>query len=515
MKKRLTCFILCSLTALGSAQVNAAEKSDVTFSIGGMKLASENEAYNIEGKNYLPMRAIFEMLGGEVDWNKYKNEAKVEIDGHLLVIDGNNFTAALDGEPLDIDAQNIGGKIYLPVRLMGETLDYKVDWNAEERNIDIRKNNREYILLSVEDETNPDTRILTFEEAQALAEKKSSTLKNIEDSVDYLKDTRDSLGQSLVALDNAQGALDSVLNTLQNADAVLSVQLQLQETMNTMITVSRSMKSIDVNTALIKVNEQMVRDGIEITLLSQVNAIKGTELQKQLLEESIALGRENIENLTLKNELGYASDVDLKKAQLDQESLEKNLDLVKESLKVQKEALNFTLGIDAKEDVYVVCDKGIEDMSDFKLEPYIIKQKESAPSIKVLEGNVTIAEYAKRTSPAVNNESRKVIRNDLNKAQRELNDGKDSIEKNIRSAYHNLQQLELKDKQLKLDVEKAITDYNTAVVSYNAGMATAYTVKQARLGVLNAEKAVEDNKLNYVMLYETFQKPYLLGKTSG
>ena len=56
-----------------------------------------------------------------------------------------------------------------------------------------------------------------------------------------------------------------------------------------------------------------------------------------------------------------------------------------------------------------------------------------------------------------------------------------------------------------------MTDYNSAVVSYNAGLATAFTVKQARLGVLNAEKALEDNKLSYIMLTATFDKPYLLG----
>ena len=128
----------------------------------------------------------------------------------------------------------------------------------------------------------------------------------------------------------------------------------------------------------------------------------------------------------------------------------------------------------------------------------------------MLQGNVDIAEYAQRTNIALVNESKKGVRNDYNTAARALEDGRDTLEKNIRSTYHNIQQLALKDKQLKLDVEQAVTDYNSAVSSYNAGMATEFQVKQARLGVLNAEKAVEDNKLNYIMLTATFEKPYLI-----
>ncbi|MBQ9519743.1 MAG: hypothetical protein IJR59_07605, partial [Firmicutes bacterium] len=271
---------------------------------------------------------------------------------------------------------------------------------------------------------------------------------------------------------------------------------------------------VDVQSSLLEVNEQMVKDGVELTLVSQICAIKGTEAQMQLLENSIAIGAEGVENTRLKNELGYASDVELKKAILNQEELEKNYDLLTESLATQKEALNYTLGLDAKDKVYVVYDEPVKDYSDFKLDNFITKQLINAPSIKILEGDVTIAEYAKRTNPALINESSKTVRNKLNTAARALQDGKDNLEKTIRANYHQIQQLVLKDKQLKLDVEQAVTDYNSAVVSYNAGLATAYTVKQARLGVLNAEKAVEDNRVNYILLTESFEKSYLSASSS-
>lgn len=513
MKRRISCLIICGMVAAGSMPVYARTvESNVSFSTGGMKLTGDKSAYNIDGKNYLPMRAIIEMLGGEVDWNKYKNEAKVVIGDKRIVIDANTMTSTVNGEPADLDVQRINGSLYLPVRLMGENFGFKVNWDEATRNIDITKKDSEYILLDTTPMLDDDTRVLTFEEALKLAEDHSSNLKNLDDSVDVLDDSRKSLKNTMIALDRAYNTLsDTLLSSLASADMVLNIEMQLEETAQTGITLARSMKQVDVQQSLTKVREEMIEDGLEITLLSQINAIKGSEIQLKLLEESVALGAEGLENTRLKNSLGYASDVELKKAELAQEELEKNLTLLEESIATQREALNNTLGLNASDKIYVAYDKEVSDLSDFKLEPYIMKQRESAPSIKVLDGNVSIAEYALRTNPGLVNESKKSARSELNTASRALNDGKDTLEKNIRSAYHQLQQLALKDKQLKLAVEEAKTDYNSAVVSYNAGMATEYTVKQARLGVLNAEKAVEDNKLSYIMLSATFEKPYLLG----
>lgn len=511
MKKRVSCLLLCILTAANCMPAYAlTQESNVTFTVGGMKLVEDMSGYNMDGKNYMPMRAFFEMLGGKVDYNEDKKTAKLVLDNMHITIKTDSLTSELNGEDVDLDLQLFNGRVFMPVRLLGETLGFVVDWDPETRNIDIKKGDSDYVLLDTKAYLDEDTRILTFEEAKELAEKKNSNIKNINDNIDLLKDTRDTLGETLNAVDKSYGTLSQMLvATLQQAGDALSVEMQMQTAIESSIEIARNMKNVDIQSSLIKVNEQMVKDGVELTLVSQISAIKGSEVQLQLLENSIALGAEGVENTRLKNELGYASDVDLKKAILAQEELEKNYDLLKESLATQKEALNYTLGLDAKDKIYVIYDEPVKDYADFKLDKFITNQLYTAPSIKVLEGDVAIAEYAQRTNPALINESSKTVRNKMNTAQRALSDGKDNLEKVIRANYHQIQQLVLKDKQLKLDVEKAVTDYNSAVVSYNAGLATAYTVKQARLGVLNAEKAVEDNRINYVLLTQSFEKSYL------
>ena len=85
MKKRISCLLLCALTAASGVPAYAlTQESNVTFTVGGMKLISDKSAVNIDGKNYLPLRAIFEMLGGEVDWNSDKNEDKLCSDILIL-----------------------------------------------------------------------------------------------------------------------------------------------------------------------------------------------------------------------------------------------------------------------------------------------------------------------------------------------------------------------------------------------------------------------------------------------
>ena len=81
---------------------------------------------------------------------------------------------------------------------------------------------------------------------------------------------------------------------------------------------------------------------------------------------------------------------------------------------------------------------------------------------------------------------------------------------NIRNAYNSIKQLEEQNKAKKAAVDKAIETYNSVVVSYQAGMATAYQVSQAKMGILNAEIAVEQNALDYDMLVFTFERPYML-----
>ena len=83
MKKIIIGFILgaittASVTALAiNPDIFTAQKATFDVYVEGQKFESENPAIVVDGRSYLPLRAIGEALGVEVDWNE--EQRRVEI----------------------------------------------------------------------------------------------------------------------------------------------------------------------------------------------------------------------------------------------------------------------------------------------------------------------------------------------------------------------------------------------------------------------------------------------------
>ena len=84
----------------------------------------------VSGSVLLPMRAIFEILGATVD---YKNGVITAVkDSTKIVLTIGKTDATVNGKTVKLAsaAQLISGSTYVPLRFVGEALNYKVDWNA-------------------------------------------------------------------------------------------------------------------------------------------------------------------------------------------------------------------------------------------------------------------------------------------------------------------------------------------------------------------------------------------------
>ena len=514
MKKRLVALFLTSALAAQSVPAMAA---NIRFEVDGIVETNAGTVINSNGYNLLGMREVFELLGAEVDWNSYTRCVTATKDGKTIQLYVNTNEAFVDGEAVELPTPcvNFEGSVYVPVRFVSDALGYDIEWDQAGSKVSINTGNTGYMMLDVKADITENTTVLTYEEALEMAVEKSSSLKDIEDSVDYLEEARDDVGDLIWSLDQQGSQINSNLFDLsEQTDEVLAAQLSMQSNIESTIEAARSLKNIDIQRQMISVNEQMVTDSVELALKSYINNIKNTERQIELLEATIQLGEQNIENLELKNKLGYESDYNLESAKTTQKQNESSLEVLRLNLQTQKQALNNLIGLDANQDVYVESEVTFDALEDVDLEHYITRQRETDPSIKTLQNNVTLAEYKERTNAAYNSESEISVRNELNTAKRNLEDGKDTLEQNIRTAYNNIRQLEENNRSLLLAVEQAKDDYNSVVASYNAGMATEYQVEQAKLGILSAEKDVEDNAASYDLLVFTFEKPYLLSSAS-
>lgn len=502
------------ITVMSFSSVMASEKIDIK--VNGLLQPVGTEVLNKDGYIMVEVNSVFKMMGADIDWNDVKRCVTVKKGDKEIIINVDTNRATINEEQvkLPVRVEIIGNNIMIPLRFVGEALDAEVEWNSETKTVSINDKFDSNLVLDTRKNIQKDTIVLSYDEALEKAKNKSSNLKTLEDSIAYLDDLRDDLGDNLHSLDTAASISGYYPTEGEGSTPSYGEEREMKNYENTasIIQMARNIKSVDLQKDAVSVNEEMINDSIELMLMSFVNKIKTEEMNISVLEESIKLEAENIKNIELKNSLGYESDYNLETAKISQKTNESNLKNLKLSLENDKQSLKTLLGMNAEDDIYVEYKEEFDALDDINLESYIAKKKQSDPSIILLKNDVTIAEYTKRTSQVVVSESQIEAENNLKKAQRTLSDAQDTMEEKIRTTYNQLKQLEEKNKQLLLAVDKAKNDYNTIVASYQAGRKTIFDVNQAKLAIIAAQKDVEDNALNYSSLAFSFERPYLLTK---
>lgn len=167
MKKFFALLLIASMLIINC---NAAV---VEVNIGGIKVNSvrdgENRTILLEevpfvnesGRTMVPVRAISESFGAGVSWDGEKQEVKI-VNGDktiLLYIDSNK--ALLNGEEIILDSAPVikGGRTFVPLRFIGESFGYNINYVATTKQIIIDDTD---IVLKA------DNAKLTFAEIEAL-----------------------------------------------------------------------------------------------------------------------------------------------------------------------------------------------------------------------------------------------------------------------------------------------------------------------------------------------------------
>ena len=108
------------------------EASKITVKVDNLKLESDVEPFIENGRTLVPMRAIFEAIGAEVEWDAATETATSKKDGKEVKITKDNVTAYVNGTPytLDVPAMIKDGRFVVPVRFISESFDCEVEWNG-------------------------------------------------------------------------------------------------------------------------------------------------------------------------------------------------------------------------------------------------------------------------------------------------------------------------------------------------------------------------------------------------
>ena len=127
-----------------SMELPKAPEKEITVTVNGEQLAFDQPPVIEEGRTLVPMRAIFEALGAEVNWNDNTKTAFATIDDITvsLSIDDYYMYRKQRGKSeeeieLDVPAKLISDRTMVPARAIAEAFGANVQWDGDTRTVDI------------------------------------------------------------------------------------------------------------------------------------------------------------------------------------------------------------------------------------------------------------------------------------------------------------------------------------------------------------------------------------------
>ncbi|MEC2071328.1 copper amine oxidase N-terminal domain-containing protein [Alkalihalophilus marmarensis] len=118
------------LLACLPAQADAAKMEQINVYLEGTELYFDNGVYIQNGRTLVEFRAIFEELGFDVSYDAKTKGVKGVKKGLVIELKVGSKQAFVNGQPqtLDVAAQIIGGRTFVPLRFVSESAGIQVKW---------------------------------------------------------------------------------------------------------------------------------------------------------------------------------------------------------------------------------------------------------------------------------------------------------------------------------------------------------------------------------------------------
>ena len=91
------------------------------------------------GRTMVPIRAVAEALGADVNWDQETKQITLIRAGSIVTMTLDSTAATVDGVAMEMDVAPyaVDGRTLIPARYAAEFFGQKVSWNGEERRVDI------------------------------------------------------------------------------------------------------------------------------------------------------------------------------------------------------------------------------------------------------------------------------------------------------------------------------------------------------------------------------------------
>ncbi|HHX61180.1 MAG TPA: AMIN domain-containing protein [Epulopiscium sp.] len=189
----------------------------ITLEINNKKIEMAMPPVQIDGRTLVPTREVFEPMGATVEWKAAEKKVFINHGDKLIVLEVDNSDAWVEGQSkkLDVPPKLINGKLMLPLRFIGETLGYAVDWNASTSYISINQ------IMST-----PEVKPPTIQVPELITKVEEVRVQNQDDGISlytiYLEKPLDSYshftqeGKIVVDIDSAKNLLDGKITLPDN-----------------------------------------------------------------------------------------------------------------------------------------------------------------------------------------------------------------------------------------------------------------------------------------------------------
>ena len=119
--------------------VSEGNMKPANIQINGIQKVFDTYPVNINGRNLVPLRGIFEALGATIEWDNDTQTVTAVKGKTTIVLKLGDQYAYINGEKvlLEVKAQSINGRTMVPLRFVGEALGAEVLWDGATQTVDI------------------------------------------------------------------------------------------------------------------------------------------------------------------------------------------------------------------------------------------------------------------------------------------------------------------------------------------------------------------------------------------
>lgn len=178
-------------------------KSEISINVNGVKIEMDQPPIIENGRTLVPLRAVAEALGCNVEWdNTAKTASFVQGDVTAVITVGENYILVGDGVyneefPIDTPAIIKNSRTMIPLRALSECFGFEVEWDSVTRTVAISSKSMESIDT---DEANEQESIIVNDNILEKVKVYAGILKGtvgIIDVVDYNSDTYNEIKSEL------------------------------------------------------------------------------------------------------------------------------------------------------------------------------------------------------------------------------------------------------------------------------------------------------------------------------